>query len=75
MEKIKKNKIAMVGLFVIIIMTIMSIIGPMMVPYVHSDNDLSNTDQWPSKEHWFGTDDLGRDLWARVWVELAYLCL
>lgn len=67
-RRLKKNKIAMVGLFVIIIMTIMSIIGPMMVPYVHSDNDLSNTDQWPSKEHWFGTDDLGRDLWARVWV-------
>lgn len=67
-RRLKKNKIAMLGLIVIIIMTIMSIIGPMMVPYNHSDNDLSNTDQLPNSQHWFGTDDLGRDIWARVWV-------
>ncbi|MGI5999219.1 MAG: ABC transporter permease [Lutispora sp.] len=67
-RRLKKNKIAMLGLIVIIVMTIMSIIGPMMVPYNHSDNDLSNTDQSPNSEHWFGTDDLGRDLWARVWM-------
>jgi len=67
-RRLKKNKIAMIGLIIIIIMTIMSIIGPMMVPYNHSDNDLSNTDLLPNSEHWFGTDDLGRDLWARVWV-------
>lgn len=67
-RRLKKNKIAMIGLVVIIIMTIMSIIGPMMVPYNHSDNDLGNTDLLPNSEHWFGTDDLGRDLWARVWV-------
>jgi len=58
----------MIGLVIIIIFTIMSIVGPMMVPYSYSDNELLNTNEIPTKAHWFGTDALGRDLWARVWV-------
>ncbi len=67
-RRLKKNRIAMIGLLVIIVFTIMSIVGPMMVPYSYSDNNLLNTCASPSKEHWFGTDALGRDLWARLWV-------
>jgi len=67
-RRLKKNKIAMIGLVIIIIFTIMSIVGPMMVPYSYSDNELLNTNEIPTKAHWFGTDALGRDLWARVWV-------
>lgn len=67
-RRLKKNKIAMIGLVIIIIFTIMSIVGPMMVPFSYSDNNLLNTSEIPTKTHWFGTDALGRDLWARVWV-------
>lgn len=67
-RRLKKNKVAMIGLIIIIVFTIMSIVGPMMVPYSYSDNELLNTNEIPTKAHWFGTDALGRDLWARVWV-------
>lgn len=66
-RRLKKNKVAMFGLFILIIFSIMSIVGPMMVPYKYFDNDLTMGDKGPTAQHWFGTDSLGRDLWARVW--------
>lgn len=62
------NKVAMFALIVIVLFTFMSIIGPMMVDRQYNDTDFMKTNQPPSAENWFGTDPLGRDLWARVWV-------
>jgi oligopeptide transport system permease protein len=67
-RRLKMNKAAMFGLAVIIFCTIMSIIGPMMTEHTYYSNNLMLTNQAPSSSHWFGTDQLGRDLWARVWV-------
>ena len=67
-RRLKKNKVAMAGLCILIVFTIMSIVGPMMVPHKYNDNNLSNINMGPSVKHWFGTDGLGRDIWARVWV-------
>ena len=58
----------MASLAVIAIIALMAIFAPMFSPYDYSTNDLSAINQPPSAEHWFGTDQLGRDLWARVWV-------
>lgn len=63
-----KNKVAMFGLFVIIVTVIMAIIGPMLSPYSYNQTNLSNINAPVSKDHWFGTDTLGRDLWSRIWV-------
>lgn len=63
----KKNKLAMFGAFLLIILIIMAIIGPHIVEYDYATNDLMNSNQPPSSEHWFGTDDLGRDVFARTW--------
>ena len=38
-----------------------------MVPYSPSSQDLTKTNLAPSSAHWFGTDNLGRDMWARSW--------
>ena len=67
-RRLKKNKVAMAGLCILIVFTIMSIVGPMMVPYKYNENNLTNTNIGPSAQHWFGTDGLGRDIWARVWM-------
>ena len=68
LRHILHNKVAMASLAVILIIIIMSIIGPMMVPYQYNNTSLLEGNQEPSATHWFGTDKPGRDLWARCWV-------
>ncbi|ANY72159.1 MULTISPECIES: ABC transporter permease [Paenibacillus] len=67
-ERLRKNKLAMTGLVVMILIVIMAIIGPMISNYDYETNDLMNTNAPPSAEHWFGTDDLGRDVFVRTWM-------
>lgn len=64
----KKRKTAVVSLGILGLMVFMVIFGPMMNEYTYYTNDYSAVNQPPSREHWFGTDTLGRDLWTRVWV-------
>ncbi|WP_422660363.1 ABC transporter permease [Paenibacillus sp. EC2-1] len=67
-ERLRKNKLAMTGLIIMIMIVFMAIFGPMMVNYDYETNDLMNTNMPPSSEHWFGTDDLGRDVFVRTWM-------
>lgn len=62
-----QNKIALVCLCVMSIMIFMVLFGPMMNSYDYRTNDYSALNQAPSAAHWFGTDDLGRDIWTRLW--------
>ncbi|MBW5468308.1 ABC transporter permease subunit [Brevibacillus formosus] len=66
-RKLLKNKLAMLGLFIILALVGMAIIGPNLVPYSYSDQSLLTKNQEISSEHWFGTDELGRDMFARTW--------
>ncbi|MGK5509605.1 ABC transporter permease [Brevibacillus formosus] len=66
-RKLLKNKLAMLGLFIILALVAMAIIGPNLVPYSYSDQSLLIKNQEISAEHWFGTDELGRDMFARTW--------
>ncbi|MGN1140020.1 MAG: ABC transporter permease [Anaerovoracaceae bacterium] len=63
-----KQKAAVVSAVVLLIIIFMVIAGPYMTDYDYYSNDYSVTNCEPSKDHWFGTDNLGRDLWTRVWV-------
>nr|WP_152966797.1 ABC transporter permease [Sporosarcina globispora] len=65
--RFRKNKLALFGLVLLTLLIFMAIFGPYMTPYDYASNDLSNKNQPPSSEHWFGTDDLGRDVFARTW--------
>lgn len=67
-RRLKKNKVAMAGLVILAIFTIMSIVGPYMVEFTYNTNNLELMHHPPDSVHWFGTDALGRDLWARVWM-------
>lgn len=64
--RLKKNKAAMAGLGIIILISLLAIFGPLLSPYSYSDQSLSEANQPPSAAHWFGTDNLGRDLATRV---------
>ena len=64
--RLKKNKAAMAGLGIIIVISLLAIFGPMLSPYSYSDQSLTDANQPPSAAHWLGTDNLGRDLATRI---------
>ncbi|MEH7416371.1 ABC transporter permease [Neobacillus drentensis] len=65
--RFRKNKLAMFGVILLIILIFMAIFGPYMTKYDYASNNLMNTNKPPTGTHWFGTDDLGRDMFARTW--------
>ncbi|MFN2747120.1 MULTISPECIES: ABC transporter permease [Bacillus] len=66
--RFKENKLALFGLVILILIALMAIFAPMFSSFQYEETDLTNTNQPPSAEHWFGTDDLGRDVFVRTWV-------
>ncbi|WP_042349186.1 ABC transporter permease [Bacillus massiliigorillae] len=66
-RRLRKNKLAMTGLFFLIILVLMAIFGPLISPHSVDRQVLSEQNLPPSTEHWFGTDDLGRDVFTRTW--------
>lgn len=65
--KFKSNKLAVVGLVMLVILILTAIFAPIVSPHNHYTNDLANANKAPSLKHWFGTDDLGRDMLVRTW--------
>ncbi len=66
-RRLRENKVAFVALIILLILIFFIIFGPAISGYEFEQIDADAINQGPSAEHWFGTDDLGRDLFARVW--------
>ncbi|MEA4882319.1 MAG: ABC transporter permease [Clostridia bacterium] len=66
-RRLRGNKVAMAGLVLVCLYVVLSLIGPVMAKWDYRTNSM-DMDLPPSRAHWFGTDTLGRDMWARVWV-------
>lgn len=67
-RRLKKNKVAMFSLILLILMALMTVIGPMIANFEYEAMNKGMEDLSPNSTFWFGTDTLGRDLFARVWV-------
>lgn len=65
--RFRKNKLAMLGVFMFAFIVAVTIIAPMFIPYeMVISQDVRNRLQAPNAEHIFGTDELGRDMFARI---------
>jgi len=73
--RLKRDKFAIVSLIVIIVVVAGAILVPMISKYSYEANDLSATYLKPSAQHWFGTDNLGRDLFVRNFYGARYSLL
>lgn len=71
-RRLKKNKLAVIGLFILVVMILIAIFAPYLTPYDYQKTDLFNTFASPSREHPFGTDELGRDILTRLMVGNRY---
>lgn len=67
-ERLRENKLAMTGLVILILLVIMAMVGPWISKFDYFTNSLDKTNLAPNSEHWFGTDDLGRDMFTRTWM-------
>lgn len=66
LHRLAKNKIAMLGLIIVLIEIVLAIIAKWIVPYDWNAIDILNAKAAPSMQHFFGTDELGRDIFSRV---------
>ncbi|KAF9112923.1 hypothetical protein BGX30_007140, partial [Mortierella sp. GBA39] len=61
-----KYFLACCGLFLIVLLALLAVFGPLLTDQSYSGQNLLSANQPPSGAHWFGTDDLGRDVFARI---------
>ncbi|MDA1475916.1 ABC transporter permease [Bacillus changyiensis] len=66
--RFKENKLALTGLILLILIALMAIFAPILSSHHYEETNLMNANKPPSAEYWFGTDDLGRDVFVRTWV-------
>jgi peptide/nickel transport system permease protein len=63
---LRSNPLAMAGLAVIAVMLLLALFAPWLTPFDPGAQHLENRLAAPSVAHWLGTDELGRDVWARI---------
>ncbi|ALC80412.1 MULTISPECIES: ABC transporter permease [Bacillus] len=66
MKQFFSNKLALAGTILVAFFVLLAIFAPFIAPYGLNEQIMANRLQPPSGEHWFGTDDFGRDIFSRV---------
>ena len=64
--RFRKDHRAIIGLVILVVLLLCAVFADIIAPYGYADQDLTATFQPPSAAHWFGTDNLGRDIFSRV---------
>ncbi|GAB4513721.1 MAG: ABC transporter permease [Anaerolineae bacterium] len=64
--RFSRNKLAMSGLVIVVILILMAVFAEVLAPYPYDKAVLSEARQFPSAAHWLGTDAIGRDMLSRI---------
>ena len=79
-KRMLKNRVSMVGLIMLGIIVLLVCLAPLIAPYDPNAMDFAALNAGPSAAHWFGTDNLGRDILSRLlWggrssLALGFIC-
>jgi peptide/nickel transport system permease protein len=65
-KKIIRNRLALFGLIIVMTLFAIAVFAPLISPYNYKNIDVQNILMPPSSTHFFGTDDLGRDVCSRM---------
>lgn len=65
LKRLKTNPMAMGGVVVLIILVLLAIFAPLLTPYSPDDMDFAAAYCTPNSAHWFGCDNIGRDIFTR----------
>ena len=66
MHRLAKNKLAMLGLFVMLALILVALLSPWITPYDYAATSKADRYALPSAQHWFGCDGMGRDIFSRI---------
>jgi len=64
--RLQRNRLAMAGAIVVIVLLLLSLLAPWIAPHNPTEINAWHVLSPPSGSHWFGTDELGRDVFSRV---------
>jgi ABC-type dipeptide/oligopeptide/nickel transport system permease subunit len=65
-KQFRRSRLALPGALLFSVFVLAGLLAPWIAPYSPYDNDLANVMATPSGAHWFGTDELGRDMLTRI---------
>lgn len=66
MRRFARNRVALAGGLIVGLFSLLAIFAPLIAPYDPTATDWGAIRQTPSAAHWFGTDELGRDVFSRI---------
>ncbi len=66
LRRLLRNKLAVTGLVVFVGMFVLAYVGPLVSPWTYTDQDFTSLLEGPSADHWFGTTQIGEDVFVRT---------
>src|SRR5689334_3288550 len=65
-RRFTRNRLAVVGLVMVAVVVVVGVLAPVLAPFDPRQQNLDDTQASPSSDHWFGTDQVGRDQLSRI---------
>ena len=65
-RRFARNRLALIGLAIVSVIVFAAVFADLIAPFAYDDADIRQALQFPSRAHWMGTDDVGRDVFARI---------